>query len=204
MSPEHRSQVSLLQRLYSLIFLHLSTAISLYPSNQTSYVPQDTATYNSQFYFKTGTNVGWEAIRWPWILHYSESVGNIGLQRRTFEPIPLVIGEQPMGYLMVPDLTHDVEEFGNTNTISDGILSIVPGLLVIDPPLFSPSSLFSDPCVLQVCFTYTLDQFGGLCVSSITCFSFWAHSLTLWQRAHGTRPSPPGLHRPRAASAVYS
>lgn len=130
------------------------------------YLPEDNTQYDSEFYFKVGTSVGFEATRWPWVNHWSETVTNSFLTMRYYTPIPLVIGEQPVGYVMNVDEDHDVYFTNSGSTISDGILSVNPGEIQAFGALFSPGTYYSQPRSPVTSFTYTLDQFGGFAVTS--------------------------------------
>lgn len=106
--------------------------------------------------------MGFEAIRWPWILHYTETVDLTNNVFHEFEPIPVVVGEQPVGYLLSVDADDDIRFGASTAVVSDSALAVDPGLLVAGRPLFDPASLTGAVASPVACFTYTLDQFGSL------------------------------------------
>lgn len=130
------------------------------------YQPDDTATYVSEFYFKSGTAQGWETTRWPWILHYSETVPLEADVFHEFEPIPVVIGEQPVGYVLSVDNNDDIRLRDSGNSVSDGFLTLIPGEILETPPIFSAGSLDDVDRSPVACFTHTLDQFGSFAVVS--------------------------------------
>lgn len=132
-----------------------------------AYLPAQTATFTSEFYFKVGTSVGFEGIRWPWVNHYIETVGLQGGVFHEYRPIPLVIGEQPIGYVMFVDPNDDIRLSGGAGaTYTDGILSIVQEAIQFTFPLFQPGTYYGGIRTPITYFVYTLDQFGGFAVTS--------------------------------------
>ena len=76
--------------------------------------------------------------------------------------MPVVLGEVPVGYLMMADDVHDLLYSDGNTPYGDAFLTVSPIITLDIPPAFSTSSTFDFAETAIACFTYTLDQFGAL------------------------------------------
>ena len=103
------------------------------------------------------------------MLHYSEATDQVEDTAHYYYPMPLVIGEQEVGYFTVVDtdddgVEHDMHLGDPTVEYFDDFLAVIPSqtFLIHSPVFSSGSTFFTDLYTSRQCFTYTLDQFGSM------------------------------------------